>query len=451
MFWQQKKNVKQKIILPINLPINDCFGLGGRSLTTIIVGTQFGDEGKGKITDFLSEQSDWVVRYAGGNNAGHTVIVGDTTYKFHCLPSGLARNKKSCIGAGCVIDPKVLVHEISQFNGNTGKLPLFIDPRAQVILPYHVLQDLAGEQKAGEKKIGTTGRGIGPCYSDRALRIGIRFGDFVSPEQFKKKLEVLYAHKKPLLEQSYDQSDVPTPEAIFEELLPFAKQLAPFMSDVSQQIDSALQSNQKVLFEGAQGTFLDNDFGTYPFVTSSHPLAAHAFVGTGVGPVSNSRIIGVGKAYVTRVGSGPFPTELKDDLGERIRQTGKEFGTTTGRPRRCGWLDFPQLRTAKRLNGLTELALMKLDVLSGLDEVLVCTHYELDGKKLSDVPIDLEEFEAAKPVYQFFNRFEIDSKTKSFEKLAKPAQEFVRLIEHELAIPVSMISIGPERSETIIR
>ncbi len=416
--------------------------------TVIVVGAQFGDEGKGKVTDLLAEKSDWVVRYGGGNNAGHTVVVNSHTYKFHLLPSGLARNKKSCIGAGCVIDPKVLVQELEQFGG---KVPLHIDPRAQMILPYHILQDAAGEKKAGEKKIGTTGRGIGPCYSDRCLRIGIRFGDFVNPIVFKQRLQTLYENKKDSLESSHGNENVPLPEKIVAEYTEFAEKLKPYLSDVSLVVSNALQSKEKVLFEGAQGTFLDNDFGTYPFVTSSHPLAAGAFVGTGIGPISNCRIVGVSKAYVTRVGSGPFPTELNNETGEKIRQKGQEFGTTTGRPRRCGWLDLVQLRTAKRLNGLTELALTKLDILSRLEEVKVCTQYELNNQKINDVPFDSNEWENCKPVYKTFKGFEVDSKTKKLERLSKGSQEYVKFIEKELRIPVSIVSVGADREQTIVR
>lgn len=418
-------------------------------MSVIIVGAQFGDEGKGKITDFLAEQSDYVVRYAGGNNAGHTVVVKEKVFKFHLLPSGLARNKKSCIAAGCVVDPKVLVQELLQFNGHA--VPLQIDPRSQMILPYHVLQDLAGEQKAGKEKIGTTGRGIGPCYSDRALRVGIRFGDFVQPAVFKEKLQKLFEQKKPILESAFGTDGIPTPEQIFSEYAPFAEHLKKFEADVSQTIYDALQNRERVLFEGAQGTFLDNDFGTYPFVTSSHPLAASAFVGTGIGPISQARIIGVAKAYVTRVGSGPFPTELTGEMGEQIRQRGKEFGTTTGRPRRCGWLDLPQLRTAKRLNGLTELALMKMDVLEELDEVKVCTHYERDGQKVSEVPVRSENWQYCTPAYHSFKKFEVNSQAKSLEDLSAPCREYVLFVEKQLGIPISMVSVGAERDQTIIR
>lgn len=418
------------------------------SKASIIVGLQFGDEGKGKMVDVLSETNDWVVRFSGGNNAGHTVVVNDKTYKFHLLPSGMARNKKSAIAAGCIVDPKVLLEELKQFSANAP--PLHIDPRSHVILPYHVLQDQGNEQAAGNQKIGTTGRGIGPCYSDRALRIGIRFGDFIQPQKFKQKLIEMYNHKKPLLDH-FAKGMVPLPESIFEEYQGYAKQLSPFVSDVSLEIFNALQNHQTILFEGAQGTFLDTDFGTYPFVTSSHPLAANAFIGTGIGPVSNCRIIGITKAYLTRVGNGPFPTELDDKTGELLRQKGQEFGTTTGRARRCGWLDLPQLRTAVRLNGITEIAVMKMDVLHGFDEVKVCTHYELNGKKLFESPIELDDWTKCKPVYESFQNFECDSTVSSFEALPKQTLAFVRLIETSTKTPVSVVSIGPERTQTLTK
>lgn len=415
---------------------------------TIIVGAQYGDEGKGKITDFLDGEHDLVVRFAGGNNAGHTVIVDGKRYAFHNLPSGLSRRIPSAIGAGCVIDPPTIVKELGQFPGET--IPLKIDYRAHIILPHHVVQDVGQEKNSGSNKIGTTGRGIGPCYSDRSLRIGVRFGDFINEKVFRQKLEEFHENKV-MSNPALDEHEALDTGSIFHEYKTYAAQLAQYAGDVSVLAHDAQQEGKSILFEGAQGTFLDKDFGTYPYVTSSNTLAANAFIGTGIGPLPNCRIIGVTKAYSTRVGSGPFLTELNDDTGEKIRQVGKEFGTTTGRPRRCGWLDLPLLRTAIRLNGITELTITKLDVLNDITPVRVCTAYEYMGQTLHEAPTTVSELNACTPNYRDFPSFKLDSNAQTFSQLPENAQGLLKFIERETRTPITIISVGPERNQTIVR
>jgi len=417
---------------------------------TIIVGTQFGDEGKGKVTDFYADKADLVIRYQGGNNAGHTVVVGDKTYKFHLLPSGLLQGKKCCIGAGVVVDPRVLAKEIEQISVEF-EVKLAIDPRSQVIMPWHNLLDGAREAAKGDRKIGTTGRGIGPCYEDRASRTGIRFAELVDRKRLGQRVKELFPLKKKILEEVYGAKLDFTEESVLEEYGALGETLAQYLEDVSLEAGKALKEGKLVLFEGAQGTFLDNDFGTYPFVTSSHPIAGGLFTGAGIGLFKDFEVTGIVKAYTTRVGSGPFPTELENELGEKIRQAGQEFGTTTGRPRRVGWLDLVILRTAARLNGLTSIALTKLDVLNGIDKLLVCTEYECNGKKLEEFPIGVEELEKCRPVYSEFEGFEIPAGVKEFGKLPEAAQKYVQFIEKQLGVPIKIVSTGPKRSETILR
>lgn len=417
---------------------------------TIIIGMQFGDEGKGKITDFFAKDFDLVVRFNGGNNAGHTVVVGEKKYKFHLLPSGQVYGKKCAIGAGCSIDPRVLAQEI-QNAGN--QVNLIIDPRAQIIMPWHCLLDGASEESMGSGKIGTTGRGIGPCYADRASRTGIRFADLIDEKRLKEKISSGFAANKNVLEKvfGFEANGDFSEEKIFSEYSALGKELAQYSADVSLEVYTTLGSGKKVLLEGAQGTFLDNDFGTYPFVTSSHPLTGAAMIGIGLGPKALGRIIGIVKAYTTRVGGGPFVTELENELGDKIREQGAEFGTTTGRPRRVGWLDLVLLRTAQRLNGTDEIAFTKIDVLNGLPELFVCTEYECNGKKLKDVPADVEEIHGCKPIYKKFPGFKISGEEKSFEELDKNAQDYISFIEKELGIKISMISTGAERNKIILR
>ncbi len=418
---------------------------------SVIVGLQFGDEGKGKITDFFAGQSDIVARYNGGNNAGHTVVANGKEYKFHLMPSGLAHGKKCFIGAGTVIDPGVLIKEMESFGKKN--IDLVIDPRAQIIMPWHGLLDMASEKNKGANKIGTTGRGIGPCYSDCAARTGIRFADLIDEKRLHKKIKACFELNKKILEKVYemDLGNDFSEEKIFGEYAKMGKVLGEFCGDVSLEISRAILAKKEVLLEGAQGTFLDNSFGTYPFVTSSHPTAGAALVGIGLGAKAIDKVIGVAKAYTTRVGEGPFVTELKSELGDRIRKQGNEFGTTTGRPRRVGWLDLVLLRTANRLNGTDKIALTKIDVLSGLEKLKICTEYELGGKKINEVPADAERIFECSPVFKEFHGFKISGTEKSFEELDKNAREYIGFIEKELDTKIFLVSIGAERNQTILR
>ncbi|MCX6799050.1 MAG: adenylosuccinate synthase [Candidatus Diapherotrites archaeon] len=416
----------------------------------VVVGAQFGDEGKGKIVDLLAEKADFVVRYNGGNNAGHTVVVKGKKYKFHLLPSGAIQGKTCCIGAGVALDPRVLKEELLQLGGK--KILLMIDPRVQVIMPWHNFLDAVAEDVKGKEKIGTTGRGIGPCYADRADRSGIRFCEIVEEKRLRERVEAVFPLKEKILHAVYNSAtDSLDKEKIIAEYSALGKEFAGFLQDVSAVASEALEKKNLVLFEGAQGTFLDNDFGTYPFVTSSHPIAGSIFTGVGLGLRKIERVIGVAKAYATRVGGGPFVTELHGALADKIREKGAEFGTTTGRPRRVGWLDLPMLRTAHRLNGFTEIALTKIDVLAGLDEVKVCIAYQNNGEKVKELPADMRCLGDCTPVYKKFGGFEISGKEKSFAQLPKEAKDYIAFIEKELGVPVGIVSVGAEREETIIR
>ena len=419
-------------------------------VSTIVIGGQWGDEGKGKVVDLLAKDADLVARFNGGNNAGHTVVVDGKTYKFHLMPSGAVQGKKCFIGAGIALDPKVLKKEIEQLSENK-ELSLAIDPRTQIIMPWHNALDNAKEASKGDGKIGTTGRGIGPCYADRASRTGIRFCDLVDSERLKKKIDKEFEAKEKILKNVYNSEMPASKEEIFAEYNALGKEFAKYYSDVSKEVSTALEAGKNVLFEGAQGTFLDNDFGTYPYVTSSHPTAGAIFTGLGIGIRPIERIIGIVKAYTTRVGEGPFVTELEGELGDSIREKGQEFGTTTGRPRRVGWLDLVLLRTSIRMNGFTEIALTKLDVLTGLEKIMVCTEYECKGKKLQEFPADLDKLSECKPVYKEMSGFEMDSSATSMDQLPKEAQEYVAFIEKELDIKAKIVSVGPGRKETIVR
>lgn len=409
---------------------------------------QWGDEGKGKVTDYFGEKSDYVVRYQGGNNAGHTVAVGEKVFKFHLLPSGVVQGKRCCIGAGVIIDPRVLAKEIDDFGT---KLDLVIDPRAHIIMPYHVALDLLGEGKKGEVKIGTTGRGIGPCYADRAARIGVRFEELIDKQKLSEKLDKVFPLKLAIIEKVYEAQAPFTKESILEEYGALGEKLKPYFGDVSLEICKALDSNKKVLFEGAQGMFLDNDFGTYPFVTSSHPIAGGAFVGVGMGIKNINKIIGVSKAYTTRVGDGPFPTELFGKESDDLRAKGNEFGTTTGRPRRVGWLDLNVLRTAVRINGASEIALTKLDVLNGLLKIKLGVAYNANGKRTEEFPISTADAAKATVEYKEFPGFNFDpAKIKSKNDFPKEVKDYLAFIERSLGTKIIMISIGPERTQTIL-
>ncbi|MBS3062816.1 MAG: adenylosuccinate synthase [Candidatus Diapherotrites archaeon] len=417
---------------------------------TVVIGAQFGDEGKGKITDFLAEKADYVVRFGGGNNAGHTVVVEGKQFKLHLLPSGVVHGKRCLIGAGVVVDPRTLMEELAALEREGIQADLGIDPRAHIILPYHNLLDAAGEEGNHHEKIGTTKKGIGPCYADKALRQGIRFEDLIEPNRLKEKLARNYPIKKKVLEQIYGIRVPFTEESLFKEYAAVGEKLRAYNVDVSLETCTALDQGKKVLFEGAQGTFLDNDFGTYPFVTSSHPISSGAAVGVGIPTGKIGKVVGIVKAYTTRVGEGPFPTELRDAFGEALRKKGNEFGTTTGRPRRVGWLDLPMLRTAQRLNGFTELAVMKLDVLAGLDELKVCTHYLVNGKEICFFPYSTKGVELAQPQYKAFKGFkDLNPKAKKLAQLPKEARTYLKFVEKEVGARISIVSIGPGREETV--
>jgi adenylosuccinate synthase len=423
--------------------------------SVVVLGAQWGDEGKGKIVDIFSEFSDTVVRPAGGNNAGHTLVVKGEKFVFHLIPSGILHPGKKCvIGNGVVVDPAVLMMEIGRLKergylSDDGQLRLSL--LAHVILPYHVLLDKAREERLGSKKIGTTARGIGPCYEDKVARVGIRCIDLLDPKVLEAKLAANLETKNFLLEKYFGQSPVDFRQTL-DACLAHGEALSPYLCDASRFVNDEINRGAAVLFEGAQGTFLDIDHGTYPFVTSSNTTAGGACTGSGVAPTRIGSVVGVSKAYATRVGGGPFPTELLDEEGQRIRDKGNEYGATTGRPRRCGWFDAPVVRYAHRLNHLAGIALTKLDVLSDLPRIKVCTAYEVDGVRTDEVPLRLAELESAKPVYEEVEGWSGDiSGAREFSDLPKAAQRYVRRIEEVTGVDVTLVSVGPDRNQTILR
>ena len=415
----------------------------------MIIGSQFGDEGKGKVTDFYSDKADLVARFQGGNNAGHTVVAGGKTLKFHLLPSGVVQGKRILIGAGVVLDPRVLEKELEALKGK--KIDLGIDPRCHIIMPWHNLLDEGREGSRSGTKIGTTKRGIGPCYADKAERIGVRFEDLIEDKRLNEKISEIFPVKKAILEKVYGIKVPFTAEKVFSEYSRLGKKFRPFLSDVSLEVCDSMDAGKSVLFEGAQGTFLDNDFGTYPFVTSSHPLSGGVSIGIGMPLNRIGRIIGIVKAYTTRVGFGPFPTELKDKTGEHLVEKGNEFGTTTGRKRRVGWLDLPMLRTSMRLNGFTELAITKLDVLSGLPKIKAAVSYGVGGREIKFFPYSNKGIEKAVPVYREFEGFKISGAEKKYPDLDANARKYLEFIEKEIGAPVKLVSVGAGREETVLR
>ena len=421
----------------------------------VIIGAQWGDEGKGKIVDMLSAESDLIVRFQGGNNAGHTIKVDGTETILHLIPSGILHEGKTClIGNGVVLDPEVFLKEVDALAAkgvDVSPARLGISPKTHLILPYHKVIDQAREAKRAGKKIGTTGRGIGPCYEDKVARIGVRAGDLAQPDLLREKVRFALLEKNVLLKELY-KFDPVDENSVLESLLAQAARLTPYLTDVSAAVADAQARGQVVLFEGAQGIHLDIDHGTYPFVTSSNTVASSAAAGSGTGPHALHRIVGIVKAYSTRVGSGPFPTELEDDTGSYLRAQGHEFGATTGRPRRCGWLDAVVLRETVRLNSLTEIALTKLDVLQGLPALQVCVAYELDGKRLDYMPQGEGELARVRPVYEELPGFEQDiSGCTSFEQLPESVRRYVERIEELTGVRISMVSVGPDRQATIVR
>ncbi|MBR5328645.1 MAG: adenylosuccinate synthase [Firmicutes bacterium] len=419
----------------------------------ILIGSQWGDEGKGKITDFLAERSDVIVRSQGGNNAGHTVISGNEEYKLHLIPSGiLYKDSLNIIGNGVVIDLAVLLDEMDQLKERGVSFDHFyISDRAHLILPYHKVLDGLEEEAKGDAKIGTTKRGIGPAYADKVNRVGIRVCDLMEFDEFERKLKVVLKQKNNLLEKVYDHAPLDEAE-IVAEFKVLAERVRPYVADTSVLLDNVLKENKKVLFEGAQAVHLDIDHGTYPFVTSSSPAAGGALTGTGVGPTKIDQVIGVAKAYTTRVGEGPFPTELFDEMGEELRKIGHEYGVTTGRPRRCGWLDAVLLRYSVRVSGVTDLALTKLDVLDGLDEIKICVGYHYGEEKLTEFPASLKRMENCVPIYETLPGWKEDiTKCSSYDELPENAKAYIRRVEELTGAPVSIVAVGPERSQTIVR
>jgi adenylosuccinate synthase len=418
---------------------------------TVIVGAQWGDEGKGKIVDLLAQHSDVVCRYNGGPNAGHTIVADGETFKFRQMPSGIVRGKDCVLGAGCVVDPAVFVEEVDDAaRRGIPRERIHLSGNAHLIMPWHVVLDAAAERRLGSLQIGTTRRGIGPAYADKAARIGIRVQDVLDPKILRQKIEVALAEKNVWLERVYGLDPLVLDE-IAESYEAYAKRLRPHVTDTSLFVETALRDGKHVLFEGGQASLLDLDHGTYPFVTSSNPIAGEAAVGIGIGPTRIDAVVGVAKAYVTRVGEGPFPTEIEGPDQARVRELGGEYGTVTGRERRCGWLDLVGLRYAARLNGFTALALTKLDVLSDFAEIPVCVRYRLrDGTETAEFPAHQSDFHAAEPVYEVLPGWEDQiGDAEELDDLPEAARSYVAFVERELEVPVTLVGTGAARERIL--
>lgn len=418
----------------------------------VVVGAQWGDEGKGKIVDLLASRADMVVRYGGGNNAGHTVVAEGKRYALHLVPSGILYPGTVCVvGNGVVVDPRALLEEMGVLASQGIRLDgLRISALAHVIMPYHRMRDGA-EERGRTNRLGTTGRGIGPAYADKAARTGFRLGDLGHAESFQRRLAEVLEVENRALKEVWGLSPL-EPEAVAREYLAYGERLAPYLADTPLLVHEAIQAGKVVLFEGAQGTLLDLDLGTYPYVTSSHPTAGGVSPGAGVGPHALDRVLGVAKAYCTRVGAGPFPTELSDGLGDALRERGHEFGTTTGRPRRCGWFDAVAMRYAVRTNGLDSLAITKLDVLDGLDEVKIAVAYRCRGERLDEFPCRLETLEACEPVYETLSGWTASTReSRRWEDLPEHARAFLDRLAELTGVPIAMVSVGSGRDETLIR
>jgi len=416
----------------------------------LVIGTQWGDEGKGKVVDYFSKDADYVVRFQGGNNAGHTIKVGDEVYKLHIIPSGVIQGKIGVIGNGCVLDPSVLLNEIHDLKNRNINPNIMISDRVNIIMPYHRLLDGADEEILGNKKIGTTNRGIGPCYSDKISRKGIRAIDIINKDTLKEKLEMIIPIKQKLYDV-YGLKEKLNLNDILKTYLDYGAKLKDFIKPTHIELSNALKSNKNILLEGAQGSLLDVDFGTYPYTTSSHVIAAGSSIGTGIGLRNIGDIIGIMKAYTTRVGEGPLPTELFDDNGKYLQKKGHEFGTTTSRPRRCGWLDLVVVKHSCMISSISKIAITKLDVLNGLKEVKICTEYDLNGEKIDYIPADVNDLKKCKPIYEKFegwNEFKSDS--KSLSDIPINAKNYLNYIEEKIEVPIKIISIGPGRKETIL-
>ncbi len=416
---------------------------------TLVIGTQWGDEGKGKVVDFYSKNADYVVRFQGGNNAGHTIKVGEEVYKLHVVPSGVIQGKTGIIGNGVVIDPEILLQEIDELIQRGKKPNLLISDRANIIMPYHKILDGAEEQSLGDQKIGTTKRGIGPCYSDKVARNGIRAIDLTDEEILHRLLVRILPLKQKMIDIYGIKTELNEKE-IFHTYSAYGKRLQQYITTTHIELNKAIQKKKNILLEGAQGTMLDVEFGTYPYTTSSHTIAGGSTIGAGIGPRTIDKIIGIVKAYTTRVGEGPLPTELLDKTGQHLQQVGREFGTTTSRPRRCGWLDLIVVRHSCMISGVTTLAITKLDVLNGLKEIKVCTSYSLKGKTIDYFPARIQDVAACKPIYKSFKGWTtMEPTSKKFSDLPKEAQAYLRFIEKETSVPIGLVSIGPGRTETI--
>ncbi len=418
----------------------------------IVIGAQWGDEGKGKITDLLSRSADVVVRYQGGVNAGHTIVVQGQTFKLHLIPSGILYPKTECvIGCGTVIDPQVLIKELDQLEQlNISTDNLLISQTAHVTMPYHRMIDKAAEEVRGNHKIGTTGRGIGPTYADKSERTGLRMLDLMDADGLREQLEWTINYKNTILEKLYNLPPL-DPQVVIEEYLGYAERLRPFVVDTSLKIYDAVLRRRNILFEGAQGTLLDLDHGTYPYVTSSNPVAGGACVGSGLGPTMIDRVIGVSKAYTTRVGKGPFPTELHGEIGDLLGDRGAEFGTTTGRKRRCGWFDAVIGRYAVRINGMDCIAITKLDVLDELEEINVCVAYEIDGERCEHFPTSARMFAHCRPIYKTLPGWQMStSHCRTLEELPPQALDYLKFLAELMDVPIAIVSLGASRDQTII-
>ena len=418
--------------------------------SVVVVGTQWGDEGKGKITDFLSENAEVIARYQGGDNAGHTIVIEGTKYKLHLIPSGIFYPEKiSVIGNGVVVNPKSLVKELAYLHdaGITTD-NLRISDRAHVILPYHIKLDQLQEDSKGDNKIGTTIKGIGPAYMDKAARVGIRIADLLDKEIFAERLKINLEQKNREFTKMYEVDPVDFQD-IFEEYYDYGQQIKKYVTDTSVILNDALDAGKRVLFEGAQGVMLDIDQGTYPYVTSSNPVAGGVTIGSGVGPSKISKVVGVCKAYTSRVGDGPFPTELNDEVGHQIREVGHEYGTTTGRPRRVGWFDSVVMRHSRRVSGLTNLSLNSIDVLTGLDEVKICVAYDLDGERIDYYPASLETLQRCTPIYETLPGWSEDiTGVRHLDDLPETAKNYVRRVSELVGVKISTFSVGPGRDQT---
>ncbi len=420
--------------------------------SVVVVGTQWGDEGKGKITDFLSANAEVIARYQGGDNAGHTIVIDGKKFKLHLIPSGIFFPEKiSVIGNGVVINPKSLVKELAYLHDEgVSTDSLRISDRAHVILPYHIELDRLQEESKGDNKIGTTIKGIGPAYMDKAARVGIRIADLLDREVFAERLRINLEEKNRQFTKLYD-TEALSFDDIFEEYYEYGQQIKQYVTDTSVILNDALDNGKRVLFEGAQGVMLDIDQGTYPFVTSSNPVAGGVTIGSGVGPSKIDKVVGVCKAYTSRVGDGPFPTELFDEVGDRIREVGHEYGTTTGRPRRVGWFDSVVMRHSRRVSGITNLSLNSIDVLSGLDTVKICVAYDLDGERIDYYPASLEQLKRCKPIYEELPGWSEDiTGVRHLDELPENARNYVRRVGELVGVRISTFSVGPDRDQTNI-